>query len=326
MQVRPQFQVGLLNSPQLAIPPFTNPNAYFAATQFLPFLQGPLQTLNTDNSPQLFAHNAVNQPQYMPNGQLNVPNLVQNVNQLLQMQMANCGPQNLGPFANARMGLANGNGIVPQLVDGNGINHLNHNAAVTQDFGSPQTQGNHNPFSPGAAKSQSNARIVNVDNDGKNSWRKSQNKNFIGNHKIDTSQRGIFSKNQFHYRQNARGSFKLNNDNGGKGKKNNGVKKIFSSNPAEQIQPGKKRSIVLNYTEQEIQQWREARRKNHPSNANVEKKSKHKPTEVMDAVAKMRRQLFAASSPLQPNGSPLPLSGHSTEDEQVTLLNTSHLA
>ncbi|KAK6143247.1 hypothetical protein DH2020_023595 [Rehmannia glutinosa] len=202
---------------------------------------GSLQNLNTNNLSQLFAHNAVNPPQLLPNGQLNVSSLVQNVNQLLQMQMTNCGPQNLGPFANARMGLANGNGVVPQSVDGNAPKHLKDNAAVTKDFGSPQTQRNQNGFSPGAAKSQSNAGVVNGDNDRKNSWRKSHNKNFIGNHKQDASQRG---------------------------------------------------SLVLNYTEQEIQQWREARRKNYPSNANMEKKSKENPTqaEVMDAVAKMRRQ------------------------------------
>ncbi|KAI3448732.1 hypothetical protein Pfo_005397 [Paulownia fortunei] len=296
LQIRPQFQLGILNNPQLAMPPFTNPNAYFAPTQFFPFPQGSLQNLNTNNLPQLFAHNAVNPPQFLPNGQLNVPNLVQNVNQLLQMQMTNCGPQNLGPFVNARMGLANGNGVVPQSVDGNGLKHINHNAAVTKDFGSPQTHRNQNVFSPGAAKSQSNAGVLNGDNDRKNSWRKSHNQNFIGNHKHDASQRG-FSKRQFHHRQNAQGNFKFNNENRGKGNKNNGVKNFNLSNPCKQIHVGKKRSLVLNYTEQEIQQWREARRKNYPSNANMEKtlllqKLKENPTqpEVTDAVAKIRRQ------------------------------------
>ncbi|PIN19132.1 hypothetical protein CDL12_08189 [Handroanthus impetiginosus] len=49
---------------------------------------------------------------------------------------------------------------------------------------------------------------------------------------------------------------------------------------------------MLNYTEQEIRQWREERRKNYPSNANVEKKLKVNSTqsEVTDEVAKIRRQ------------------------------------
>ncbi|KAL3618001.1 hypothetical protein CASFOL_038322 [Castilleja foliolosa] len=217
MHNRPQFQVGLLNNHQLPAPPFTYPNAFFAATQFSPFLQSPSQ-----------------------------------------MQMANYGPQNFGPFVKSGMFQANGNGIVPQLVDVYGINHLNHNAGVAQGFGSPQTQGDHISFSPDAAKSQEY----------------------------------IFNKNEYH-RQNAQGSSKLNNENGGgKGNKNNGVKNLFSSNPAEQIQCGKKRSQVLNYTEQEIQQWREARRKNHPSNGNMGNKSKENPiqSELMDEAAKMRRQ------------------------------------
>lgn len=154
MQIPPQFQVGVLNNPQLAMPPFTNPNTYFAPTQFFPFPRGTFQNLNTNNLPQLFAHNAGNPPQFLPNGQLNMPNLVQNVNQLLQMQVMSCGPQNLGLFVNARSGVGNSNGVVPQPVDGNGLKHINHNAAVMKDFGSRQAQWNQNPFSPGAAKSQ----------------------------------------------------------------------------------------------------------------------------------------------------------------------------
>ncbi|KAL3618000.1 hypothetical protein CASFOL_038321 [Castilleja foliolosa] len=337
MQNRPQFQAGLLNNHQLAAPPFTNPNAFFAATQFFPFLQGPLQTINPNNSPQLFAHNAVNQsmpngqlnisnlgqnvnqllqmqnnlpqlfannavnqpqsmpngqPQSMPNGQLNMPNFGQNVNQLLQMQMANFGSQNLGPFMNLGMFQANGNGIVPHQANGYGIIPLNHSAAVAQGFGSPQTQGNHISFPPGAAQSQANAGTVNMDGDGRNSWRKSNNKNTNGNQNNGSSQRGKFNKNQYNHRQNAQGNFQLNNQNEWKVNNNNGVTNLFSSNHVEQTQPGKKSSLVLNYTEQEIRQWREARRKNHPSNANTMKKSNENPTqsELMDQAAKLRRQ------------------------------------
>ncbi|KAK4424764.1 hypothetical protein Salat_1670000 [Sesamum alatum] len=290
IQVRPQFQVGILNNPQLVMPAFTNPNPYFAPPQFFPYPQGSVQNLSANSLPQLFTHNSVNQPQFLPNGQVNVPSLVQNVNQLLQMQMPNYCPQSSGLFPNALLGVSNGNGVMQQSVDGNGLKHINHNAAVTKDFGSPQAQRNQNVFSPGSAKLQNNnAGAATGMNDRNSSWRKSHHKNFIGNHKQDTSQRG-FNKRQFHQRQNAQGNFKFNNENRGKGNKNNGVKNFNYSN-SEQIQAGKKRSLVLNYTEQEIQQWREERRKNYPSNANMER-LKQNPTQkdVTDTVAKIRRQ------------------------------------
>ncbi|CAA0831459.1 Unknown protein [Striga hermonthica] len=289
MQARPQFQMGLLNSPQLVMPPFANNlNASFAPTQFFPFVRGPLQALNANN----FASSAVNQPQFWPSGPLNVPNLVQNPNQLLQMQMMNCGPQNMGPFVNIRMPLANGNGILPQPVDGSGLRPLIHNDTVAKDCGPAHQQRNQNVFSPGAAKLQSNAGVVNGDNDGKSSWSASHNKNFTGNHIHDASQRGRFNQKQFHHRSNAQGSFKSNNGNGGKGKKGNGLKNFNSCSPFNHVQPSKKRSLMLNYSEQEIKQWREARRKNYPSNTNIEKKLKENLTqpEAMDSVAKMRRQ------------------------------------
>ncbi|KAL0387667.1 UNVERIFIED_CONTAM: hypothetical protein Sradi_2648500 [Sesamum radiatum] len=218
IQVRPQFQVGMLNNPQLVMPAFTNPNNYFAPAQFFPYPQGSVQNLSANSLPQFFTHNSVNPPQFLPNGQLNVPNLVKNVNQLLQMQMPNCGPQSSGLFANALLGVSNGNGVMQQSVDGTGLKHINHNAAVTKDFGSAQAQRNQNVFSPGSAKSQNNAGAVTGMNDRNSSWRKSHNKNFIGNHKQDTSQRG-FNKRQFHQRQNAQGNrnFKFNNENRGKG-------------------------------------------------------------------------------------------------------------
>lgn len=157
MQMRPQFPVGMLNNPQLAMAPFTNPNAYFAPPQFFPFPQGSMQNLNTNNLVQLLAQNALNLPQFLPNGQVgqvNMPNLVQNVNQLLQMQLANSVPQNPGLFVNGQLGMTKGNGVVQQSLDGNGLQHINHNVALTSDFGSPQVQRNQNVFSPGAANSQ----------------------------------------------------------------------------------------------------------------------------------------------------------------------------
>ncbi|XP_011091989.1 uncharacterized protein LOC105172298 [Sesamum indicum] len=292
IQVRPQFQVGMLNNPPLVMPAFTNPNTYFSPAQFFPYPQGSVQNLSNNSLPQFFTHNSVNPPQFLPIGQLNVPSLVKNVNQLLQMQMPNCGPQSSGLFANALLGVSNGNGVMQQSVDGTGLKHINHNAAVTKDFGCAQAQRNENVFSPGSAKSQNNAGAATGMNDRNSSFRKSHNKNFIGNHKQDTSQRG-FNKRQFNQRQNAHGNrnLKFNNENRAKGNKNNEVKNFNFSNSFEQIQAGKRRSLVVNYTEEEIQQWREARRKNYPSNANMERlKQNPTQTDVTHTVSKMRRQ------------------------------------
>ncbi|KAH6804171.1 hypothetical protein C2S51_032418 [Perilla frutescens var. frutescens] len=241
---------------------------------------------NPNNQLQWNGANASAPQQFLPNGPLNVPNLVQNVSQLLQMQMMNVGPQNLGLFMNAQTGGGSNNGVLPQPVDGNGLNHMSHNDALTKDPGFHHAQQSWDIFSPGAAKPQSNAGVVNDVNDRKNNWRKPHNKNFNGNHKHDASQR------QFPHRQNAQGNFKFNNENRGKGNKNFGGKNFDLSNPSEKMQVGRKRSIVLNYTEQEIRQWREDRKKNFPSKTNMEKKLKKNPKqpEVSDEASKKRRQ------------------------------------
>lgn len=282
-QMRPQFQGEILNNPQLSMPPFTNPNPFFAPNQFFPFPQ--VQNVNPNNFPHLFAQNSVNMPQFLPNGPLNLPNLVQNVTQLLQMQMMNAGPQNLGLFMNAQPGGGSNNGVLPQPVNVNGLKHISRNDAVTSDTGFHHAQQNWDIFSPGAAKLQ-NAGVANDVNDRNNNWRKPHNKNFTGNHKHDASQR------QLHHRQNAQGNVKFNNENRGKGNTNFGGRNFDLSNPSEKIQVGKKRSLVLNYTEQEIQLWREARKKNFPSKTKMEEKLKKNPNqpEVTDEASKIRRQ------------------------------------
>ncbi|KAL8542052.1 hypothetical protein ACS0TY_003060 [Phlomoides rotata] len=287
-QIRPQFPVGMLNNP-LAMPPFTNPNAYFPPNQFFPFPQGTFPNLPLNNLPQLFPNNAVNPSQFMPNGQLNMQNLVQNVAQLLQMQMMNCGPQNLGQFMNLPSGGGINNGMVPQSINGNVMQHMNHNAAA--DNGSHNAQQNDNLLSPGASTLQNNPGVANGVNNRNSNWRKPHNNNFTGNNRYDASHRG-FGNKQFHHQQNAQGNFKFNNENQGKGNKNIGMKNLNASNHSEEIQVGQKRSVVPNYTEKEIQQWREQRKKNFPSKANMEKKLKEnaKVAETMDAVSKIRRQ------------------------------------
>ncbi|XP_022864236.1 uncharacterized protein LOC111384207 [Olea europaea var. sylvestris] len=122
----------------------------------------------------------------------------------------------------------------------------------------------------------------------KNGWRKSHDKNFTGNTKFDASQRG-FPNTQFHHKQNKIADFKFNNENRRKGHEN---VNLTHSDSNKLIQVRERRALSLNYTEQEIQQWREERRKNHPSKTKTEKKLKEDETDPMaiDAVAKIRRQ------------------------------------
>ncbi|KZV35444.1 hypothetical protein F511_22660 [Dorcoceras hygrometricum] len=276
IQIRPQFQMGAL-SPQLAMPTFPNPNAYFAPTQHFPFPQAHVQGLNP-----MFAHNLVNAPQLLHNGQFNGSNLVQNVSQLLQMQIASFGPQN---FANLQPNMVNGNGNLQHLMNGNISKQIHIDDKVEKDFGASQQQNLH-MFS-NAEKLQSNAGEFRGTN---NNWTRSNKKNLIGNFKGDGSQRG-FVKQQFPQKQYSKGNFKLHNANQGKGSKNE-TKTCVLSDTAKQFQGGKERPLSLNYTVQEIQQWREQRKKNYPSKANMEKKLKDNSmrSEITDTVAKIRRQ------------------------------------
>ncbi|XP_042043168.1 uncharacterized protein LOC121788587 [Salvia splendens] len=290
-QINPQFRPGMLNNAQPPMPPFNNPNPFFGQNQFIPFPQGAFHNLNANNLPQPFAQNAVNPAQFMPNWPMNVPNLVQNVTQLLQMQMMNGAPQNLGLFMNAQAAAGSNNVALSQPVGGNSLPSMNHNNAPTKGIGAHHAQRNWDVFAPGAANPQSDAGVVSDANDRKNNWRKPREKNITGNLKHNKSQRG-FGNKQFHPRQNAQGNFNFNNENRGKGNKNFAGKNFNASSHSEQTQMGKKRPLMLNYTEQEIKHWHEERKKNYPSQANTEKKLKKNPKqpEVEDETAKIRRQ------------------------------------
>lgn len=156
MQIRPQFQLGAL-SRQLSMPNFINPNAYFAPTQLFPFPQAHVQNFSCSSLNPIFAHNALNSPQLLHNGQFNVPNLVQNVNQLLQMQMASFGPQNFGNV-NVPSSMVNGNRNVQHLMNGNVSKQIHSDDIVAKDFGASQQQNLH-IFSQRDAKLQVTSRV-----------------------------------------------------------------------------------------------------------------------------------------------------------------------
>ncbi|KAL2461070.1 Nuclear fragile X mental retardation-interacting protein 1 [Abeliophyllum distichum] len=317
LQIQHQLQMGILN-PGIPLP-FANLHTGFAPNQLFPFPQGQLQNHNlnfialnqmnnNNNSSQalgsILAQNAMNPPQFLSNGQLNLLNPMQNVNQLLQMQMQmqfpGCGPvvpQNPNLVANGQSGIVNGNEVVQQSMNGNStLKHmppnvnkqLHSNSPLGKTSGFPQPGWNQNSFSPGASKPQSNLGKFNGVNKNKNGWRKSHDKNFAGNPKFDASQRG-YPNPQFHHKQNTKGNFKFNTETGRKGHEN---VNLTLSDSNKQIQVREKRTLSLNYTEQEIQQWREERRKNHPAKAKIENKLKEDQIghEAADAVFKIRRQ------------------------------------
>uniref|UniRef100_A0A5B7AD80 FMR1-interacting protein 1 conserved domain-containing protein n=1 Tax=Davidia involucrata TaxID=16924 RepID=A0A5B7AD80_DAVIN len=282
---------------------------------------GQLFAHNSTNLPQYFNQNAG-----LPNGQFCLQNPMQNLNQFVQMHLPNyaqgvpCGlppypnqiPQVMGLqnpniFANPQFGLIQPNGamqpgnqyqhkFVSSTTDANALKKTPHsitqqlqgNSSSPLAFGSVQPQQTKNNFLPPVfIKSQGNPGKDSGNNNLKTNWRNSQNRNFTRNPKRDASHRG-FPNSQFHHMQNAKGKFGFHHEHGGKGYNNDGARKSGVGKSSNQTRVEQRRPLCLNYTAQEIQQWREERRKNYPSKANMEKKLTE--SEVTDRDAKLRRQ------------------------------------
>lgn len=105
------------------------------------------------------------------------------------------------------------------------------------------------------------------------------------------SSRMRFQKSQFHHSKKANGIGGPINKPGRRGQDKRGEgnpQAAISSKPA---MTGSKRCLPVNYTEKEIEQWREARRKNFPTRASVEKKLTGRGTSNEDdGDVKLRRQ------------------------------------
>ncbi|KAL6989779.1 hypothetical protein U1Q18_015530 [Sarracenia purpurea var. burkii] len=183
------------------------------------------------------------------------------------------------------------------------------NSPLPPGFGSVLPQQTHKDFYPPVStKSQENLKkdggIINLNSN----WKNTQNRNFKQNRRNALHQG--FPKSQFHNMQNTKGKFRFHNKYRGKvlmhpqkiflnlaffpeiGYENDWAKTCEHSDTTNQTSVGQRRSISLNYTEQEIRQWREERKKNYPSKYNIEKKLAEKLTEpeVMQRDAKFRRQ------------------------------------
>ncbi|KAJ4980183.1 hypothetical protein NE237_010963 [Protea cynaroides] len=112
-------------------------------------------------------------------------------------------------------------------------------------------------------------------------WRNPQIKNFSRSHDSGKRERfnSRFQKSQFHPVVNAKGNFKSSKWKERKVNNHKGGKTAYTGDATKQERVECKRSITLNYTEQEIQQWCEARRKNYPTKSNIEKKFSEKQTD-----------------------------------------------
>lgn len=235
---------------------------------------------------QLFGHNLLNLQQINQNigpyGQFCLPNLL-NRNQVVPMQMQNScqgGPN----YAFGGSNQAPQAAVLP-----------NPAAFATPNFGSV-----HSPNQAGQQINQNKKNLVfqgtqaNHINTGGiyNSDRKcSPSKSFTKHPKRGVQPQGGFQNSQFHHMKNAKGNFAFPNGHKGKGKSNEKQGK-FALNDFMNQSRERKRSLSLSYTEQEIEQWREERRKNYPSNTNVEKKLSEKmiDSEAIEREAKTRRE------------------------------------
>ncbi|KAI3926883.1 hypothetical protein MKX01_032798 [Papaver californicum] len=239
--------------------------------------QGPLFMQNHNrpfqSCPQAMMFNPYNQPMNMnqptgfPQGQfVQIP---VNPFQGLTYSAHPC-PNPL--WGNQQMGFMNSSGVASQNAQGL---HAFNPIPAAQNTSQKISQGN------------------NTNDDGSDASNISQknfhNKKVTRNHQ--ESGRGElpnprFQKYKFQARENSKGNFKSNKRKGGKGPRNAGPGKSLPDNSAYHASVECKRFPRPNYTEREIQQWREERKNNHPLRSNVEKRLADKLFEE----AKRRRQ------------------------------------
>lgn len=268
--------VNQLGIPQMGFAPQTNMNAIpMFVNQLIP--GQPQGQPFAFNLPQQHHHNMV-----FPSLQ----NIMQNLNPIVPMQMPNPsqadGPQNPSLFANSLFVGQQGN-----------LNQQN----FVEDKRTQQLQGSllTMPKTQNSRPSTSSCRLgvpVNVgpNNHSTSNWKNFPSKDFKKNPRKEASKMG-YQKSQFHLMNNGKRKFVLSNEHKGKGFGYERTTKYGRTNPIEKTRENK-RSLALIYTEQEIKQWREERRKNYPSNANIEKKRNGRLTNhgVFDTEAKQRRE------------------------------------
>ncbi|KAJ8900001.1 hypothetical protein K2173_024112 [Erythroxylum novogranatense] len=245
---------------------------------------------NFSNFPQQLLHNLGFQNLQAPN--IQIP--IQTLNHAASMQILNhsqgslraVGPQNhnFSMMAVGQQAYPNDQNLV---LSANGGNTSKPMLAAAQGV-----QGNLS-----AQNSQSSAFSRQQRNRVENDWDSSSNfngKNFRGKYfKRNVNKEASHSrhqKSQFNHIENRKRKFAPSNGQKEKGHGHKRAKNLVSIHPMDKIQ-GNKRSLILTYSEEEIKMWREQRRRNYPSNANIEKAEKLADSDVMNREAKLRREL-----------------------------------
>ncbi|KAI9116586.1 hypothetical protein K1719_012753 [Acacia pycnantha] len=267
------------------------------------------------NIASLLQQNSMN----MQNGQFCAPLPLQNMNQQLPMRVSNpaqvipygmppgshpmCSfpnqvpqamvPQNPFSSANMQFNSVTGNQVRPQANQNekNFFSPVKTNAFTSSPFSSQQLEGNTrappNPYGlkhlhakhsqPAFTNSQANP-MNNVKANAPNpNWKGSPSKNFKNNPNRGSFQGG-FQKSKFHDMNKGKKKFMAPKEHRHKGFNkekagNSGVNYVEQNRKP-------KRSWSMIYTDQEIQQWREARKKNYPTKDNIPKKLRGQYREV----------------------------------------------
>lgn len=234
---------------------------------------------------------------FIANTQPSNLNLSQNLAFVGNTQPTSIGlPQNIACAVNTRLGFVGSGGIVQQVGSSNNGPHnatqqLQGNSGLVQGFGPIPPSQNQTNFHPQPSKFQGNHKNGMGTRMTRNNGKSPLHKKFKRNPQHDLPRNG-FLKPKFDRMQNAKGNLSSPDVCLRRGNKNAEERQISAVNSSIQAQVYKKRSMSLTYTEKEIQVWREERRKNYPSKANMEKKLMEKlaKPEVSDKVAKLRRQ------------------------------------
>lgn len=172
--------------------------------------------------------------------------------------------------------------------------HIQKNSVPSFNNGHTQIQQTQNNVQSGVfEKSQGNHAKDGGRNISNISERNSQEKDFTRNKQSYAkreSRNMRFLKSNIHPVTNSKGNFRSFEGRGpnGKGSRNPHSAKCKQGAGEERQSP---RSLPLNYTQEEIQKWREERRKNHPSGSNLQKKpDDQRHSESVDLDAQKRRQ------------------------------------
>ncbi|KAK6934069.1 FMR1-interacting protein 1, conserved domain [Dillenia turbinata] len=290
------LQNGHVGIPSMSMPQNCMPNYNpLAVATYLPFGQIPmLQNVNQFNpSPQqgqFFPQN-FNQNVGFPNANQFVPMQVLNPAQFVPNNAILCS-QNMLQYTNQ---------VIPNMVPVNPSFSGNQQMDVRIQASSSAPQSSNGSQPQPASENLSPSKKFkkaqgHLGKDGgmplnNGNWNSNSNWNMGRNPNRKASSMG-FQKFLSHQMQNAKGKYGLQGDHGGKGVINNEGRTKGPSNFANQNKFEKRRALFMNYTEEEVRQWREQRRKNYPSKGNIEKKLIEKQTEseLTERDAKLRRQ------------------------------------